>query len=26
MKVGLQWVTTLIIESNDKLTYSFNMN
>jgi hypothetical protein len=26
MKVGLQQVTTLIIESNDKLTYSFNLN
>jgi hypothetical protein len=26
MKVGKQQVTTLIIESNDQLTYSFNMN
>ncbi|MCS3797377.1 hypothetical protein [Niastella sp. OAS944] len=25
-KVGKQQVTTLVIESNDKLTYSFNMN
>jgi hypothetical protein len=26
MKAGRQQVTTLVIESNDKLTYSFNMN